>query len=181
MAFTDEDILEKITNPATVNYGFNLLMDKYQEQIYWVVRRMVISHEVANDVTQEVFVKVWKNISKFKGDAKLFTWIYRIATNEALTELRKQKRRFFLPINNVEQDLEQLLIADAEMSGDEIERKLQIAILTLPEKQRLVFNMKYFQELKFSEIADVLEVTVGSLKAQYHHAVKKIEKSLKLD
>lgn len=181
MAFTDEDILEKITNPATVNYGFNLLMDKYQEQIYWVVRRMVISHEVANDVTQEVFVKVWKNISKFKGEAKLFTWIYRIATNEALTELRKQKRRFFLPINNVEQDLEQLLIVDAEMSGDEIERKLQIAILTLPEKQRLVFNMKYFQELKFSEIAEVLEVTVGSLKAQYHHAVKKIEKSLKLD
>lgn len=181
MNFSDDDILEKITDPATVNYGFNLLMDKYQEQVYWVVRRMVISHEVADDVTQDVFVKVWKNIAKFKGDSKLFTWIYRIATNEALSQLRKQKRRFFMPLNNVEQDLEQLLVADAEISGEEIERKLQLAILKLPEKQRLVFNMKYFQELKFTEIADIMEVTVGALKAQYHHAVKKIEKSLKLD
>jgi len=179
--WTDEDIIEKIKDKKTVDYGFNLLMEKYQEKVYWVIRRMVIDHESSDDIAQETFVKVWKNLDKFKGESKLYTWIYRIATNEALTHLRKKKRRFFLPIGDVENELRSTLEADTYYGGDEIQLKLQKAILTLPEKQRLVFNMKYFEELKFREIAEVLEVTVGSLKAQYHHAVKKIEKYLKED
>lgn len=181
MNWTDEDIIEKIKDNKTVDYGFNLLMEKYQEKVYWVIRRMVIDHESSDDIAQETFVKVWKNLDKFKGESKLYTWIYRIATNEALTHLRKKKRRFFLSIGDVENEFVSTLEADTYYSGDEIQLKLQKAILTLPEKQRLVFNMKYFEELKFREIAEVLEVTVGSLKAQYHHAVKKIEKYLKED
>jgi len=156
-------------------------MEKYQEKVYWVIRRMVIDHESSDDIAQETFVKVWKNLDKFKGESKLYTWIYRIATNEALTHLRKKKRRFFLPIGDLENELISTLEADTYYNGDEIQLKLQRAILTLPEKQRLVFNMKYFEELKFREIAEVLEVTIGNLKAQYHHAVKKIEKYLKED
>ena len=181
MNWTDKDIIEKIKDNKTVDYGFNLLMEKYQEKVYWVIRRMVIDHESSDDIAQETFVKVWKNLDKFKGESKLYTWIYRIATNEALTHLRKKKRRFFLSIGDIENELMSTLEADIYYSGDVIQLKLQKAILTLPEKQRLVFNMKYFEELKFREIAEVLEVTVGSLKAQYHHAVKKIEKYLKED
>lgn len=181
MNWTDEDIIEKIKDKKTVDYGFNLLMEKYQEKVYWVIRRMVIDHESSDDIAQETFVKVWKNLDKFKGESKLYTWIYRIATNEALTHLRKKKRRFFLPIGDLENELISTLEADTYYNGDEIQLKLQRAILTLPEKQRLVFNMKYFEELKFREIAEVLEVTIGNLKAQYHHAVKKIEKYLKED
>ncbi len=181
MNWTDEDIIDKIKDNKTVDYGFNLLMEKYQEKVYWVIRRMVIDHESSDDIAQETFVKVWKNLDKFKGESKLYTWIYRIATNEALTHLRKKKRRFFLSIGDIENELMSTLEADIYYSGDVIQLKLQKAILTLPEKQRLVFNMKYFEELKFREIAEVLEVTVGSLKAQYHHAVKKIEKYLKQD
>lgn len=181
MNWTDEDIIEKIKDKKTVDYGFNLLIEKYQEKVYWVIRRMVIDHESSDDIAQETFVKVWKNLDKFKGESKLYTWIYRIATNEALTHLRKKKRRFFLPIGDLENELISTLEADTYYSGDEIQLKLQRAILTLPEKQRLVFNMKYFEELKFREIAEVLEVTIGNLKAQYHHAVKKIEKYLKED
>ena len=181
MNWTDEDIIDKIKDNKTVDYGFNLLLEKYQEKVYWVIRRMVIDHESSDDIAQETFVKVWKNLDKFKGESKLYTWIYRIATNEALTHLRKKKRRFFLSIGDIENELMSTLEADIYYSGDVIQLKLQKAILTLPEKQRLVFNMKYFEELKFREIAEVLEVTVGSLKAQYHHAVKKIEKYLKED
>lgn len=181
MSWTDEDIIEKIQNEKTVNYGFNLLMDKYQEKVYWVIRRMVIDHSTADDIAQDTFVKVWKNIDSFKGDAKLYTWIYRIATNEALNHLRKKKRRFFLPIGDVEHELASSLESDSYYSGDEIQLKLQKAILTLPEKQRLVFNMKYFEEMKFKDIAEIMDVSVGGLKANYHHAVKKIEKFLKDD
>ncbi len=142
---------------------------------------MVLDHESSDDIAQETFVKVWSNLDKFKGDSKLYTWIYRIATNEALTHLRKKKRRFFLPIGDVENELVSVLEADMYYSGDEIQLKLQKALLKLPEKQRLVFNMKYFEEMKFKDIAEVMEVSVGSLKAQYHHAVKKIEKFIKED
>lgn len=181
LSWTDEEIIEKIQDEKTVNYGFNLLMDKYQEKVYWVIRRMVIEHEAADDVAQETFVKVWRNIESFKGDSKLYTWIYRIATNEALNHLRKKKRRFFLPIGDVEHELRSSLDADVYYTGDDIQLKLQKALLKLPEKQRLVFNMKYFEEMKFKDIAEVMEVSVGSLKAQYHHAVKKIEKFIKED
>ena len=179
--WTDEEIIEKIQDEKTVNYGFNLLMDKYQEKVYWVIRRMVIEHDSADDIAQETFVKVWKNIESFKKDSKLYTWIYRIATNEALNHLRKKKRRFFLPIGDVEHELSSSLETDIHYSGDQIQLKLQKALLKLPEKQRLVFNMKYFEEMKFKDIAEVMDVSVGSLKAQYHHAVKKIEKFIQED
>tara|TARA_B100001094_G_C18073699_1_gene741464 strand:- start:68 stop:619 length:552 start_codon:yes stop_codon:yes gene_type:complete len=179
--WTDEEIIEKIQDEKTINYGFNLLMDKYQEKVYSVIRRMVIDHDAADDAAQETFVKVWKNIESFKGDSKLYTWIYRIATNEALNHLRKKKRRFFIPIVDIEHELSSSLDTDIYYSGDEIQLKLQKALLKLPEKQRLVFNMKYFEEMKFKDIAEVMEVSVGSLKAQYHHAVKKIEKFIKED
>lgn len=174
--WTDEEIIEKIQDEKAINYGFNLLMDKYQEKVYWIIRRMVIEHEAADDVAQETFVKIWKNIESFKGDSKLYTWIYRIATNEALNYLRKKKRRFFVPIGNIEHELNSTLDTDLYYSGDEIQLKLQKALLKLPEKQRLVFNMKYFEEMKFKDIAEIMEVSIGGLKAQYHHAVKKIEK-----
>jgi len=179
--WTDEEIIEKIQDEKTINYGFNLLMDKYQEKVYSVIRRMVIDHDAADDAAQETFVKVWKNIESFKGDSKLYTWIYRIATNEALNHLRRKKRRFFIPIGDIEHELSSSLETDIYYSGDEIQLKLQKALLKLPEKQRLVFNMKYFEEMKFKDIAEVMDVSVGSLKAQYHHAVKKIEKFIKED
>lgn len=179
--WTDEEIIEKIQDEKTINYGFNLLMDKYQEKVYSVIRRMVIDHDAADDAAQETFVKVWKNIESFKGDSKLYTWIYRIATNEALNHLRKKKRRFFIPIGDIEHELSSSLDTDIYYSGDEIQLKLQKALLKLPEKQRLVFNMKYFEEMKFKDIAEIMDVSIGGLKAQYHHAVKKIEKFIQED
>jgi len=171
----DKVLLEKIRNEETRNYGFNLLVRAYQERIYWHIRKMVIDHDDANDLVQEVFIKVWKGLDKFREDAQLYTWIYRIATNECLTYLAKKKKRFFLPIGDVEGELTNKIDNSACISGDEIQVKLQKALLKLPDKQRLVFNMKYFDEMKYEEIADITDTSVGALKASYHHAVKKIE------
>ena len=171
----DKDLLEKLRNKESRNYGFNLLVREYQERIYWHIRKMVIDHDEANDLVQEVFIKVWKNIDKFREDAKLYTWIYRIATNECLTYLAKKKRRFFLPIGDVESELSGKIDTGAHITGDDIQLKLQKALLKLPDKQRMVFNMKYFDEMKYEEIAEITSTSVGALKASYHHAVKKIE------
>ena len=171
----DKDLLVKLRNEETRNYGFNLLVREYQERIYWHVRKMVIDHDEANDLVQEVFIKVWKNLDKFREDAKLYTWIYKIATNECLTFLTKKKRRFFLPLGDVESELSGKIDTNANISGDEIQLKLQKALLKLPNKQRIVFNMKYFEDMKYDEIAEITETSVGALKASYHHAVKKIE------
>ncbi len=171
----DKDILERFQNSESRNHAFNLLVRKYQERIYWHIRKMVIDHEDANDLTQDVFVKVFKNLAKFKGDSQLFTWIYRIATNECLNFLKKKKKRFFLPIHDVEKELAQKVDEGKYISGDEIQLKLQKALLTLPEKQRLVFNMKYFDEMKYEQISEILGTSVGGLKASYHIASKKVE------
>jgi RNA polymerase sigma-70 factor (ECF subfamily) len=171
----DKEILLKIRNPETASYGFNLLVREYQKRVYWHVRKMVIDHDDADDVTQEVFIKVHKAIGNFRQDAQLFTWIYRIATNECLTFLQRKKRRFFLPIGDVEAELTAKLDSSPHISGDEIQLKLQKALLRLPEKQRLVFNMKYYEELSYEEMAEITQTSVGALKASYHHAVKKIE------
>ena len=176
---SDKELLERFRHPDTKNYSFNLLIRKYQEKTYWHIRRIVIDHDDADDVTQETFVKVWKNLDKFKEESQLFTWIYRIATNEALSHLRKKRNRFFIPLVNVESKLARTLKDDNFFSCDEIQFKLQQAILTLPEKQRLVFNMKYYDELKYEEMSDLLGTSVGALKASYHHAVKKIEEYIK--
>lgn len=142
---------------------------------------MVIDHDDADDLVQEVFVKIWKHIDNFRQDAQLYTWIYRIATNECLNFLRKKKNKFFLPINDVQNELSHKLDNSSHIDGDEIQIKLQKALLKLPDKQRLVFNMKYFDEMKYEEISEITGTSVGSLKANYHHAVKKIEEFIKHD
>ena len=142
---------------------------------------MVIDHDDADDLTQTVFIKVWKGLSKFRSDSKLYTWIYRIATNECLNFLNQKKRKYFIPINDVSAELSEKIDSGAGIGGDEIQIKLQKAILKLPEKQRLVFNMKYFDEMKFDEISEITGTSTGALKASYHHAVKKIEEFITND
>ncbi|MEA5428702.1 MULTISPECIES: RNA polymerase sigma factor [Arcicella] len=176
---TDKELLEKFANPESRNYAFNLLVRQYQQKVYWHIRKMVIDHEDANDLTQDTFIKVWKGLENFKGDSQLFTWLYRIATNECLNHLAKKKRRFFLPINDITEELSNKLEDTNMVSGDEIQLKLQKALLTLPDKQRLVFNMKYYDELKYEDIAEITGTSVGALKASYHLAVKKVEEFLK--
>lgn len=174
-------IIEKLKDENSRNYGFNLLIREYQERIYWHVRKMVIDHDDADDLVQEIFIKVWKNLNKYRADAKLYTWIYKIATNECLTFLKKKKRRFFIPIHDIKEALTQTLESNCPSDGDEIVLKLQKALLTLPDKQRLVFNMRYFDEMKFKDIAEITKTSEGALKASYHHAVKKIEAFIELD
>lgn len=171
----DHELLAKIRNPETRSYGFNLLVREYQKRIYWLVRKMLIDHDDSNDVTQEVFIKIHKAIYRFREDAQLYTWIYRIATNECLSFLNKKKRRFFLPLEDVNKELSNKIDSAPEMDGDEIQKKLQKALLTLPDKQRLVFNMKYFEEMTYEEMAGITDTSVGALKASFHHATKKIE------
>jgi RNA polymerase sigma factor (sigma-70 family) len=171
----DKELLAKIRNADTRNYGFNLLVRAYQQRIYWHIRKMVIDHDDADDLTQEVFIKVHRHIDAFREDAQLYTWIYRIATNECLTFLEKKKRRFFLPINDVGAELYAKLDQPGAMNGDDIQRKLQKALLHLPDKQRIVFNMKYFDDMTYEQISEITNTSVGALKASYHHAVKKIE------
>jgi len=175
----DRELLLKLKDPDSINYGFNLLVRKYQQKIYWHIRKMVIDHDDTDDLVQDVFIKVWKHVGNFREDAQLYTWIYRIATNECLNFLRKKKNKFFLPIHDVQNELSEKLDSSHYIDGDEIQLKLQKALLKLPDKQRLVFNMKYFDEMKYEEISEITNTTVGSLKANYHHAVKKIEAFLK--
>ncbi|MCU0397646.1 MAG: sigma-70 family RNA polymerase sigma factor [Cyclobacteriaceae bacterium] len=171
----DKELLDKIRNPDTRNYGFNMLVRSYQQRVYWHVRKMVIDHDDADDLTQEVFIKIHKHIDGFREDAQLFTWIYRIATNECLSFLNRKKKRFFLPIGDVTAELSGKLDSGHNLSGDDIQIRLQKALLKLPDKQRVVFNMKYFEDLSYEEIAQITDTSVGALKASYHHAVKKIE------
>ncbi|MBC7920621.1 MAG: sigma-70 family RNA polymerase sigma factor [Ferruginibacter sp.] len=171
----DQELLKKFRCPESKHYAFNLLVRQYQQKIYWHIRKMVIDHDDSNDLTQEVFIKVWNSLDNFRGDSQLYTWLYRIATNECLNFLNKKKKRFFLPIGDVEAELMGKLEDDPLISGDEIQLKLQKALLKLPPKQRLVFNMKYYDELKYEEISQILGTSVGALKASYHLAVKKIE------
>lgn len=182
---TDEELLLKFRDPATRNWAFNLLVRKYQQKIYGHVRKMVIDHDDANDLTQETFIKVWNSLEQFRGDSQLYTWVYRIATNECLNFLNKKRRRFFLPIGDVEGELLEKLESNREFttsggepSGEEVQLALQKALLKLPDKQRLVFNMKYFDDMKYDEIAAITGTSVGALKASYHLAVKKIEEFL---
>ena len=177
----DKELLVKIRNPETRNYGFNLLVRAYQQKVYGLVRKMVIDHDDADDITQEVFIKVHKSIESFREDSQLYTWIFRIATNESLTFLNKKRRRFFLPIEDVDKELSAKIDMSPTMDGDDIQKKLQKALLTLPDKQRLVFNLKYYEEMPYEEMASVTGTSEGALKASYHHAVKKIEEFLKND
>lgn len=177
----EKELIEKLKDESTRNFTFYQLVQDYQERVYHHIRKMVIDHDDADDITQEVFIKVWKNIDSFREDSSLFTWIYRIATNEALNFLRKKKRRYFFSLQDMNTELANMIDNNKGFSGDEIEKKLQKALLQLPDKQRLVFNMKYYDDLKFSEISEITDTSVGALKASYHHAVKKIEEFVTMD
>ncbi|HPD96171.1 MAG: RNA polymerase sigma factor [Bacteroidales bacterium] len=179
--YSDKELLEMFRSNETRSYSFNLIVRKYQERLYWHVRKIVISHDDTDDIVQNTFIKVWGNLESFREESQLFTWLYRIATNEALTFLKRKRTKFLLPLVDVEQQLSRTLESEPFIDGNELEIKLQKAVLKLPEKQRLVFNMKYFEELKYEEISEILGTSVGALKASFHHAVKKIEDSLEED
>ena len=174
----DAEILQKFSVEKTRNESFNLLLNKYQQKIYWHIRRLVIDHDDADDLVQETFVKVWKNLANFRNDSQLYTWIYRIATNESITFLNRKKLKNNVSLDDVSGELAEQLVESAYFDGDKIQRKLQEAILTLPEKQRIIFNMKYFDDMKYDEISAILGTSVGALKASFHIAVKKIESIL---
>ncbi len=174
----DSEILLKFSVEKTQNQAFNLLLAKYQQKIYWHIRRMVINHDDADDLIQETFIKVWKNLTNFRNDSQLYTWIYRIATNECLSFLKKKQLKNNVPFNEVIAELAENLTAATYFDGNKIELKLQQALLTLPQKQRLVFNMKYYDDMKYEEISEVLGTSVGALKASFHIAVNKIESIL---
>jgi len=165
----------RLKDPKSKEAAFRELLQLYKERLYWHIRKIVISHDDADDVLQNTFIKVYRSIDKFKGESKLFSWLYRIATNESITFINKNAKR--LQINNEEQKTNAIdnLTADVYFEGDEIQLKLQKAIASLPEKQQIVFNMKYFDEIKYKDMADILETSEGALKASYHIAVKKIE------
>ena len=171
---TDKEIMERLSQPGGQRAAFELLVRKYTSQLYWQIRHMVTYHDDANDVLQNTFIKAWTNLDNFRGDAKLSTWLYRIAANESLTFL--QRRRDTVTIDDPEADLANRLESDPYFDGDETDLMLQQAIQTLPEKQRQVFNMKYFQNMKYEEMSEILDTSVGALKASYHFAVEKREK-----
>ena len=154
-------------------------METYQERLYWQIRRMVHDHEDANDVLQNSFVKVFRNVRRFEGKSKLYTWLYRIATNEAITFLNKQKQKATASIDQDDNSLSNQLKADPYFDGDEIQLHLKEAIVKLPEKQQLVFNLRYYDEMSYADMSNVLETSEGALKASFHHAVKKIEQYMK--
>ncbi|RZL50838.1 MAG: sigma-70 family RNA polymerase sigma factor [Pedobacter sp.] len=174
----DAEILQKFGVEKTRNEAFNLLLAKYQQKIYWHIRRLVIDHDDTDDLVQETFVKVWKNLANFRSDSQLYTWIYRIATNESITFLNKKKLKNNISLDDVSSELAESLTSASYFDGDKIQKRLQEAILTLPEKQRIIFNMKYFDDMKYDEISEVLGTSVGALKASFHIAVKKIESIL---
>jgi RNA polymerase sigma-70 factor (ECF subfamily) len=171
----DKELVQKFLNPDSRNFAYNQLVRKYQQKVYWHIRKMVIDHDDANDLTQETFIKIWKNLENFRQESQLYTWIYRIATNECLNFLSSKRRKFFLPLNDVAAELAEKIDATPTTDGDEIQKKLQKALLRLPDKQRLVFNMRYYDDLTYEQISEILGTSVGALKASYHLAAKKIE------
>ncbi len=174
--FTDSELLEKFRNADTSDYAFNLIVQKYQKLLYWNIRRMVLKHEDADDITQNVFIKVWRNLHQFREDALLSTWIYRIGINETNSFIKKQKLKYFVRFSDYEEHLINSLKDDSFFSGNQTEHILQKALLKLPPKQKQVFNMRYYEEMPYEEISDILGTSVGALKASYHLAAKKIEK-----
>jgi RNA polymerase sigma factor (sigma-70 family) len=172
---TDTELLIQFRDPVTKEKAFTTIIKKYQEKLYWHVRRMVVEHEDANDVLQNIFIRVWNGLENFREDSQLYTWLYRIATNECLTFLEQQKKKSAISLSDVESGLSNKLRADKDFDANKLEWKLQLAIQQLPEKQRIVFNLRYYDEMPYEEMSRTLETSEGALKASYHHAVKKIE------
>ena len=176
--FTDNELIELFRNADKKHYAFNLLVRKYQEKIYFFVRRLVIDHDDADDVVQNIFIKIYKNLDTFREDSKLFTWLYRIAVNESLSFLKNKRIHCYLSLASPEAMMMKALQEDTHYDGTEIQKRLREAIVKLPKKQQLVFNMRYYDDLSYAEISDILGTSVGALKASYHIAVKKIEASV---
>ncbi len=179
MSISDQELIHQFKHTQEKESAFRELLGRYQERLYWHIRKIVISHDDADDVLQNTCIKIWNGLKNFREDSQLFTWLYRIATNESITFLNKKKKSYSLPIEEVQTYLENNLESDIYYTGDEIQKKLKKAIITLPEKQRIVFNMKYFDEMKYEDMAEILQTSTGALKASFHHAVKKIENFLK--
>lgn len=177
--YDDQQLKELLKNPSTRRKGFEAIVRQYSEKLYWQVRRIAITHEDTDDVLQNTFLKAWNSLDSFKGESKIFTWMSRIAINEALDLIRKQKNRTTLSTDDTQLGLAQQLMADNYFDGDETQAQLQEAIAALPEMQRTVFLMRYYDEMKYSEISKVLGTTEGGLKASYHIAVKKITEFFK--
>ena len=171
--------IDKHLTNKELSEAFNLIVEEYKERLYWHIRKIVLLHDDADDVLQNTFIKVWRNLEKFKQDSKIYTWLFRIATNEAITFINNKKKKSEDSFENYEETLSNSLESDEYFEGDKAQLILQKAILTLPEKQRIVFNMKYFNETKYEEMSEILDTSVGALKASYHHAVKKIENFVK--
>lgn len=177
----DENLVRDLKNPHQREKAFGEVIRLHQEPLYWHIRKMVKAHSDTDDLLQVTFIKAWKNVENFRGDSKLKTWLFRIATNECLTFLNRQKKRSFSDVADLQDNLEHSHSSMDTLTGDDIQAKLQAALERLPEKQRLVFNMKYFEELKYHEIQEILGGSIGSLKASFHHAVKKVESFLRGD
>ena len=175
----DQEILNQFKDSARRDLALGSLIKKYQRPLYWHIRKIVIVHDDADDVLQNTFIKMWKGLENFRSESSIYTWVYRIATNEALGFLRKKSQQNSQSIHQIEYQLSKSIESDQYFRGDEIQLKLQQAILTLPEKQRLVFNMRYYDEMPYDKMSEILETSVGALKASYHHAAKKVEEYLK--
>jgi RNA polymerase sigma factor, sigma-70 family len=181
--YNEEDVLKGLRSgmPSLQHKSFEQVVNYYSEKLYWHIRKMVLSHDDANDILQNTFIKAWMNIELFRGEAKLSTWLYKIAINESITFLNKQRNQQNISMDNDAVFLGATLESDIYFDGDAAQLKLQQAILTLPDKQRAVFNMRYFDEMPYDEMSEVMETSVGALKASYHHAVKKVEDFLSRD
>jgi len=171
----DTELLLQFRDPDSREKAFTAIIKKYQEKLYWHIRRMVVEHEDANDVLQNVFIRVWNGLDNFREDSQLYTWLYRIATNECLSYLEQQKRKSAVSFDEIESGLANKIVADKYFDPNKLEWKLQLAIQQLPEKQRVVFTLRYYDEMPYEEMSRVLDTSEGALKASYHHAVKKIE------
>lgn len=171
----DHALLAAFRQAHTREQAFTSLLKKYSERLYWHIRRLVVGHEDAHDVLQNVSIKAWKGLAEFREESGLYTWLYRIATNESLSHLERQKRHSSLSLSDHESSLENKLIAEKGFDANRVEWRLQQAIQSLPEKQRVVFNLRYYDEMPYEQMSEITGTTVGALKASYHHAVKKIE------
>lgn len=174
---TDKEIIG-LYREGKIETAFNQIVRLYSERLYWHVRRFLCSHEETNDILQDIFIKVWAALPSFRGDAQLFTWLYRIATNEVLNHLRKQKFKALVSFESMQEMMEKKIDEDASFNGDEIQRQFHKAIQRLPQKQRTVFNLRYFEEMKYEDISEITGTSIGSLKASYHHAYTKIKDEL---
>lgn len=175
----DRALLQQFKAPQTKERAFTELIKKYQERLYWHIRRLVVEHEDANDVLQNMFIKVWNGLENFREDSQLYTWLYRIATNECLSFLEQQKKRSAVSFEDIQEGLSEQVRASDNFDANKLEWKLQLAIQQLPEKQRVVFALRYYDEMPYEEMSRVLDTSEGALKASYHHAAKKIEDFIK--